>query len=367
MKTITELPIKRIVYRQAKAALKRLKPLTKRSFFGAHVAVVLLLSFFIYQSSHQTSADSTPTIPRTVEADAPATIDEIASAGIASTVANTTNLLEKEIVSNQADSLSAQINLATVNENYLAKPQVIVTDTKTIRDVITYKTVEGDTVSKLAAKFNITSETIRWSNGLSGDSLTVGRDLIIPPINGVYYEVKAGDTIDSIADKFRASKEQIIFFNDIELTGIKAGSKIMIPGGSVQAVVARSTNTITGRATTGGTFAFGTEPLYGGNGYSYGYCTYYVASRIAVPRNWGNANTWAIGAAASGWIVSSRPQKGAIAQTRAGSQGHVGIVEEVSEDGTMIKFSDMNGLAGWNRVGYSDWVSASKFERYIYR
>ena len=366
MKTITELPIRRIVRRHAKAALKRLKPLTTRSFLVVHVSVVLILSFFIYQSSHHKSADLTPTIPRTVEAEAPATIDEIASAGIASTVANSTNLLEKDIVSNQADSLAAQVNLATVNENYLAKPQVIVTDTKTLKDVIVYKTVEGDTVSKLAAKFNVTSETIRWSNGLSGDALSAGKDLVIPPINGVYYEVKAGDTIDGIADKFRASKEQIIFFNDIELTGIKPGAKIMIPGGIVQAVVARATTTTSTSRSSTFSFAFGTEPLYGGNGYSYGYCTYYVASRIAVPRNWGNANTWAIGAAASGWVVSSIPRVGAIAQTRAGAQGHVGIVEAVSEDGKMIKFSDMNGIAGWNRVGYSDWVSASKFEHYIY-
>jgi len=34
----------------------------------------------------------------------------------------------------------------------------------------------------------------------------------------------------------------------------------------------------------------------------------------------------------------------------------------------MIKYSDMNGLAGWGRVGYSDdWVPASKFPHYIYR
>jgi hypothetical protein len=47
--------------------------------------------------------------------------------------------------------------------------------------------------------------------------------------------------------------------------------------------------------------------------------------------------------------------------------GHVAVVEAVSEDGTMMKYSDMNGIAGWGRVGYSDWVPISFYQHYIYR
>jgi surface antigen len=101
-------------------------------------------------------------------------------------------------------------------------------------------------------------------------------------------------------------------------------------------------------------------PVSGGNLYTYGYCTWYVANKVAVPSNWGNANTWDNRAALSGWVVSPIPRAGAVAQTDRGSEGHVAYVEAVSEDGTMIKYSDMNGLAGWGRVGYSDWVPASQ-------
>ncbi|HUC88199.1 MAG TPA: CHAP domain-containing protein, partial [Candidatus Binatia bacterium] len=64
----------------------------------------------------------------------------------------------------------------------------------------------------------------------------------------------------------------------------------------------------------------------------------------------------------------SSPQVGAIAQTpyAAGGEGHVAIVDAVSADGSQIQFRDMNGLAGWDRVGYSGWVSASTFPHYIY-
>jgi surface antigen len=106
---------------------------------------------------------------------------------------------------------------------------------------------------------------------------------------------------------------------------------------------------------------------YGSNGYDFGYCTYYAAARSGAPSNWGNANTWAYYAALSGWTVSSAPRVGAIAQTSRGYLGHVAIVEAVSADGSQMKYSDMNGLAGWGRVGYSDWVSSSYFEHYIYR
>ena len=118
------------------------------------------------------------------------------------------------------------------------------------------------------------------------------------------------------------------------------------------------------RSTSG--YAFGGSAVYGYNGYDFGYCTWYVANRISVPANWGNANSWDNYAPSSGWTVSSVPSAGAIGQSNRGSEGHVAVIEAVSDDRTMIKYSDMNGLAGWGRVGYSDWVSTSKFPHYIY-
>ena len=95
-----------------------------------------------------------------------------------------------------------------------------------------------------------------------------------------------------------------------------------------------------------------------------------MATKVAVPTNWGNADTWAIYATLSGWTVSSVPRVGAIAQTSAGYEGHVAVVEAVSPDGSQIQYSDMNNYGdggGWGRVGYSGWVSASTFPHYIYQ
>jgi surface antigen len=106
---------------------------------------------------------------------------------------------------------------------------------------------------------------------------------------------------------------------------------------------------------------------FGGVGYPEGWCTYYAAARSGAPGGWGNAATWAYYAALTpGWSVSPIPRKGAIAQTTA---NHVGIVEDVRivNGQYQIKYSDMNGLAGFGRVGYSGWVSSTDpFQNYIY-
>src|SRR6185312_9645908 len=109
-------------------------------------------------------------------------------------------------------------------------------------------------------------------------------------------------------------------------------------------------------------FAWGSSAIYGFNGYDWGNCTWYVATQIAVPANWGNAATWAAGARAAGWTVGPTPAVGAIAQTpyAAGGLGHVAIVDGVSADGTQVLIRDMNGIAGFDRVGIA-WEPASRY------
>lgn len=268
-----------------------------------------------------------------------------------------TRLAESTAVRNQADSDSILLNITPSDSVSVNKPLIVTGAQKSKYDIVEYSAVEGDTIPSIAAKFGISADGIRWSNSFSGNAVTAGTKLLIPPINGIVYTVKAGDTPAGLASRFRADENQIITFNDAEIGGLVAGEKIIIPNGQqfVPAPAVR-TNLISSFTAN-----------YGSNGYDYGYCTYYVAAQIAVPTNWGNANSWDNYAALSGWTVSTKPRAGAVGQTDGGWLGHVGVVDEVSADGTMIKYSDMNGLAGWGRVGRSDWTPASKFQHYIYR
>lgn len=99
------------------------------------------------------------------------------------------------------------------------------------------------------------------------------------------------------------------------------------------------------------------------NNYTWGECTWYVAGRRQVPDNWGNANTWYSRAAAAGYSVGTIPAIGAIAQTTAGSLGHVALVEQISVDYSSVYVSEMN-YVGRGVKSYR-WAPAASFH-YIY-
>ncbi|MBC7546592.1 LysM peptidoglycan-binding domain-containing protein [Candidatus Saccharibacteria bacterium] len=343
----------------------------RTSLLVGNTAVLVAVGFFVLQnpSSGTSSASSILSGSGGVSA-AANPLDQLSSADIALTVARMSSLPEATAINNQADSQAIELSMAQSSNNVVSKPQVVTTALKSQADIKSYKSLDGDTVPNLAVKFGVTSDSIRWSNNMTGDSVTAGTKLTIPPVNGIVYTVKDGDTADTLATKFKASKDQIIAYNDAEIKGLRVGDKIIIPN-ATQVAPALTARAIAASGANGAgkavSYPWGGSAIYGYNGYDFGYCTWYVASRIAVPTNWGNANTWASLAPLSGWTVSSTPRAGAVGQSNAGAEGHVAYVEAVSDDGTMIKYSDMNGLAGFGRVGNSDWVSASRFPHYIYR
>lgn len=327
--------------------------------------LVLVAGFIITNKSASQTVrrNSVSTAIQTVSQATDNPLDQLSSAEIAAQVALMTGMTEGTAIKNQADSEVALLSLVPNDSTIIAKPQIVSTAQKSKKDIKTYKAQNGETISSIAAKFGVTSDSIRWSNSISGDKVRANTDLVIPPANGVVYKVKSGDTPDSVASKFRINKDLFILVNDAESGALTVNEYVWVPGG-IQPAVSTAT-----RSYGGADFAWGSAAIYGRNGYDYGYCTWYVATRLSMPANWGNANTWDNYAYRTpGWIVSDKPKVGAIAQTDAGGLGHVGYVEAVSPDGSMIIYTDMNGLAGWGRVGKSGWVPAlSKYQRFIYR
>ncbi|HET7320298.1 MAG TPA: LysM peptidoglycan-binding domain-containing protein [Candidatus Saccharimonadales bacterium] len=354
------------LYRRYQKLLSR-KGARKRAIrFGlvsGNLVLIAAIVTFIIGSPHSGGAAAPAFLNSSSHSVAANPLDQLSSADIAVTVARVTSVPEATSVTNQADSEHALLAMSSASESVASKPEVVATALKSKADIVSYTTVAGDTVSGLATKYGVSADSIRWSNQLNGDSVAAGKKLVIPPVNGIVYTVKSGDTIDSLAQKYKADKQKIIEANDAEISGLKPGEQVLIPDGTVAAPAVVHTIAVASSFPWGGY-----SPIYGYNGYDYGYCTWYVANRVAVPSNWGNASSWAYYAGMSGWTVSSTPIPGAIAQTpyAAGGLGHVAYVEAVSADGTMMKYSDMNGLAGWGRVGYSDWVPISKFPHYIY-
>lgn len=322
---------------------------------ASNVAILAIIAAFVLQNPH-TNSQIAPALNSSADT-AANPLDQVSSADIALTVARMSSLPETTAVNNQAQSQAAEVAVAASSNNVTAKPAVVATALKSRADIQDYIVQAGDTIPNLATKFGITSDSIRWSNGLTGDAVAAGTKLTIPPVTGVVYTVQAGDTADSIAAKFGANKDQILAYNDGEINGLQVGEQIIIPNAAQTATTAAGI-----AAGSAAAFPWGSGPLYGFNGYDYGYCTWYVATQINVPGNWGNASTWAYYARLSGWNVSSVPTVGAIAQ-KGGGEGHVAIVTAVNPDGT-IQVRDMNGIAGWGRVGAGA-KSAGTFQNFI--
>lgn len=332
------------------------------SLLISNVVVLVIVGAFIFESTHSGSINQVSSNTSAALSTTANPLDQVSSAQIALTVARMTSLPETTAIANQAQTQAADLAIiSNSDDDVIAKPQVVFTALKSRADIFSYVTKNGDTPASLAAQFGVTSNSILWSNGLTGTTIPVGMKLVIPPINGIVYTVKAGDTAASLAQHYNSNAAQIVAYNDAEINGLQPGEQIIIPNGTPPTA---PTVTV---ASSSAAFPWGSGPIYGSNGYDFGYCTWYVATQISVPSNWGNASSWAYYARLSGWNVSETPTPGSIAQTAdaAGGEGHVAIVTAVN--GSLIHISDMNDTGdggGFDRVG-SGWVPASEYQNFI--
>lgn len=106
-----------------------------------------------------------------------------------------------------------------------------------VRDsIIDYTVLDGDTVSSIAQKFGVSTDTIRWQNGITGDRIKVGSTLQILPVTGVAHKVIKGDTVYSIAKKYDSDPQAIVdfpfnsFSND-ETFELAIGQTVIVPDG----------------------------------------------------------------------------------------------------------------------------------------
>ncbi len=310
------------------------------------------------------------------------TVDQLMATNIAAVVSESADMPIANNVTSLSQSLTVESLLTQTDTNMISKPQ-IVQPAADSRTAISYTTVAGDTVPALAQKYSVSAQTIKWANKLTSDTLEPGKQLTIPPVDGVVYTVRAGDTIDSIAAKYKADKERLIAFNDLELTtSLASGAQITIPGGDLPTeerpgyVAPRATTTTTSYGSYSGGYGSGWDGgMSAGNRYGIGQCTWYAYERrmqLGKPIGglWGNANTWAYSAAAAGFLVDGNPTPGSIMQN-GGGYGHVAVVEAVNP-GVSVTISEMNGYrfgGGWNRVGHGDisWSEAtSGMYKYIH-
>lgn len=232
----------------------------------------------------------------------------------------------------------------------LEKPNI--TNITVSRGVIEYVVKAGETMEAIAARYGLTTDQIRWSNGLKETDVAEGDVLYLPSVAGIVYTVGDDDTIASIAEKYGSTVAEITALNDLEVSGISSGMRIVVKGGELpeeerpeyEPPVVTRTYYYTYLGSTSERQNIEVLGYYYGLGGPYvaGQCTQYAwYKRQDLPSSLGNANAWAYTAAAAGYTVSRSPVAGAIFQTSSGWYGHVGYVEAVNGDGSIV-VSEMN-------------------------
>ncbi len=131
------------------------------------------------------------------------------------------------------DELPADAGLMAISDDATATQ---VSDK--VRDkVLEYQVQPGDTVSAIAGKFGVTTDTIRWENSLKSlNDIKPKQVLRILPVSGVLHKVNRGETIYSIAKKYEANSQAIVdfpfnTFSDNESFSLAVGQDLIIPDG----------------------------------------------------------------------------------------------------------------------------------------
>jgi murein DD-endopeptidase MepM/ murein hydrolase activator NlpD len=99
-----------------------------------------------------------------------------------------------------------------------------------------YKVRQGDTVSGIASKFSVSTESIIAFNNLKEAwNIRIGNVLKIPNMDGIPYTVVKNDSLSKIAARMKVPQNAILDANNIISDTIMPGEVLFIPGARMDA------------------------------------------------------------------------------------------------------------------------------------
>jgi membrane-bound lytic murein transglycosylase D len=97
---------------------------------------------------------------------------------------------------------------------------------------VTYTVRPGDSLWRVASRYGTTVDRIRRDNGLRGNALQPGQRLRVSAGGGRVYVVRRGDTLGGIARSRSVSARQLAEINGLTLNStIYPGQRLVVPGG----------------------------------------------------------------------------------------------------------------------------------------
>ncbi len=203
---------------------------------------------------------------------------------------------------------------------------------------IIYTVKSGDNVSKIAAEFGVTINTVLWANNLRATSyIKEGQELKILPVTGIQHDVKKGETVSGIAKKYKVKASDIIAYNGLPADGsLQVGETLIIEDGEMpQRYSAPRRRVISYAKSTINASKYFIFPTKGRKTQGiHGYNAVDVANRCGTP----------IYAAASGTIVSAKTTR---SRARLGASvfgGYGNYVKIKHSNGTNTLYAHMKNV-----------------------
>ena len=127
-------------------------------------------------------------------------------------------------------------NIIHVGQNLKVKSE----SEQPVEDYLIYTVKSGDSLWKIASKFDTTVSTLKNINNLKSDVLTINQQILVPKSkdldisidkddNGIMYTVKSGDSLWKIANSYGVSVDSIKSANNLKSDALSIGQKLLIP------------------------------------------------------------------------------------------------------------------------------------------
>lgn len=340
------------------------------------LSAVAILGLVAVGSLDKQNSSTTLSLDAFAENNYRVSVDQLSELYVVADLSDALGLASASDVASNFVVTTSMYEAGQTSAGKLEKPSI--TNLNISRGVVEYVVGDGESMETIAAKYGVSTDEIRWSNDKKDTDVAAGDLLYVPSVSGIVYAVKADDTTEGIAEKYGSSTAEIIALNDLEVSGISEGMRILIKGGTLPETERPEyeppapVQTYSYYTYLGSTSERQNMEVVGffynlGGPYAGGQCTQWAwYNRQDLPSNLGNAYSWAANAAAAGFRVDRTPSAGAVFQSSGGWYGHVGYVEAVNPDGSIV-VSEMNyGYTPWRVVRSTIPASSAAYLNYIH-
>lgn len=111
---------------------------------------------------------------------------------------------------------------------------------KPVEDYLVYTVKSGDSLWKIASKYDTTVDTLKSINNLKSNTLTINQQLLVPKPKdldisigendkGIMYTVKSGDSLWKIANSYGVTVNAIKSVNKLSSDVLSIGQQLLIP------------------------------------------------------------------------------------------------------------------------------------------